>query len=424
MRDIKRNYKHSYRLNKKRKYTYFKKGNTYALKRWSSFSDTCAESDSIPGPSDEYSHIPTEAEDVTSSLRRLHTSVAQDVLHASGLKSGPTVPFKLRPSTSTSTVENTNFSSKVSDSTSVRNENAIVNLQMLENAFNSLNGHNCDNAILKLSVLDRKGLCITLQLKCQNCNFVSHELPLFHSVKKQGQTTGILNNCLVLPVLGSKLGISDVQLMLACLNIQAPDKRGLQRKFNSLTDEVEKINTLQLEKNQNYVKQVENLAGRTDGTHLEYDVSYTSRPQAGGITATQCFAPTVEKTTLKQLPVDIQIGNKLCPLKLCNHLSRKCKKNYSSDHTINEAETSFLKATINNIESKNILNVQSITTDGSQSLEKATRTLNSNRQKHINHYKCFIHNMRNFHKHLRAANIKAPPGKNRKEYTRILASRL
>ena len=46
------------------------------------------------------------------------------------------------------------------------------------------------------------------------------------------------------------------------------------------------------------------------------------------------------------------------------------------------------------------------------------RTLNSNRQKHINHYKCFIHN------HLRAANIKAPPGKNRKKYTRILASRL
>ena len=108
------------------------------MKRCSSFSDTCAESDSIPGPSHEHSHIPTESEDVTS-LRKLHASFAQ--------------AFKFGPSTGT--VENTNSSSKVSDSSSFENEkNAIVNLQMLENAFHSLNGHTCDNASPKLSVLD------------------------------------------------------------------------------------------------------------------------------------------------------------------------------------------------------------------------------------------------------------------------------
>ena len=73
----------------------------------------------------------------------------QAVLYASGLDSGPTVPFKLRPSTGT--VENTNSSSKVNDSTSVKNENAIVHPQMLENVFNSIIGHKCDNASLKLS---------------------------------------------------------------------------------------------------------------------------------------------------------------------------------------------------------------------------------------------------------------------------------
>ena len=93
---------------------------------------------------------------------------------------------------------------------------------------------------IHVTTLVRNWVCstITLQLKCKNCNFVSHELPLFHSVKKprDRQTTGILNSCLVLPVLGSQLGISDIQLILACLNIQAPDKRGLQRKFNSRTE--------------------------------------------------------------------------------------------------------------------------------------------------------------------------------------------
>jgi hypothetical protein len=44
---------------------------------------------------------------------------------------------------------------------------------------------------------------------------------------------------MLLQVMSFKKGIADVQLILACLNIQEPDKRGVQRKLNSMLDQVE-----------------------------------------------------------------------------------------------------------------------------------------------------------------------------------------
>ena len=119
---------------------------------------------------------------------------------------------------------------------------------MLENAFKCMKGHACENEDLRLSVLDRKGLCITIKIKCMNCGFNSVDVPLFQSVKRHGRSTGVINDCLLLPVLSSKLGISDLQRVLACLNIQSPDKRGMQRKFNTLSDEVVKMNNTQMQK--------------------------------------------------------------------------------------------------------------------------------------------------------------------------------
>ncbi|KAH3741093.1 hypothetical protein DPMN_047811 [Dreissena polymorpha] len=91
-----------------------------------------------------------------------------------------------------------------------------------------------------------------------------------------------------------------------------------------------------------YVRRISNLAGCSGETDVEFDVAYTSRPQAGCDTATQVFAPVIEKTTSKHLPVDLHIENKLCSKPNCNHLDRSCKKNYCDETSINQAEAIFL----------------------------------------------------------------------------------
>ena len=59
------------------------------------------------------------------------------------------------------------------------------------------------------------------------------------------------------------------------------------------------------------MRHISNLAACSGERDVEIDVAYESRPQAGCDTATQVFAPVIEKTTSKYLPVDLNIGNKL-----------------------------------------------------------------------------------------------------------------
>ena len=80
-------------------------------------------------------------------------------------------------------------------------------------------------------------------------------MPLYTSIdQKHGMPLGVLNVCLLLPVLCSKMGISDLLLVLACLNIQDQDKRGMQRKLNTIADQEEEMEKQQLVENQKYVE--------------------------------------------------------------------------------------------------------------------------------------------------------------------------
>ena len=54
---------------------------------------------------------------------------------------------------------------------------------------------------------------------------------------------GSLNVCLLIPVLKSKVGRSDDVQILNCLNIKSPDRRGLQRKPNRLSDMMVDVTT-------------------------------------------------------------------------------------------------------------------------------------------------------------------------------------
>ncbi len=409
MRSLHKKSQHSYKNNRARKNkgALFKKG---VFPNYNCSHVRCVEKqvqDSIPLNSDPD----------LESVVRLGDSVANDVLNACNRSRDPLVlPFKLRPRQTVPQSEKQ--SANISD-----NENIIVNISQLGNIFKCIGNHSCDQPSLDYNITDRKGLCVDIKVLCHNCDFCSDEIPLYTSIpKKHGKPLGVLNISLLLPVLCSKLGISDLQLLLACLNIQAPDKRGMQRKLNTVADQVEDMGRRQLVKNQEYVRHISNLAGCSGETDVEFDVAYTSRPQAGCDTATQVFAPVIEKTTSKHLPVDLHIGNKLCSKPNCNHLDRSCKKNYCDETSINQAEAIFVKKSLENIKNQNILKVKSVTTDGSASLAKAMREHNAKVQEKVQHFKCFIHNMRNLHKHLRSACIKQPKGMDRLWYCKKLAT--
>ena len=398
----------AYRSNKCRS-TWFKHNN----KVKNSNVGVSTESSSVPG----VVSVQGDNSHHGGTVRRLSKSLAADVLNASNCTPG-TLPFKLRPAT-----EPVKQKEVSADPQEESNENIIINFLKLESAFQEVSKHHCKQPAITTSLADRKGLCVFIQVKCKNCDFDTGHMPLFETIKlRQGQSSGTLNNSVLLPAMVSKMGLTDIQLVLACLNVSAPNKRGMQKKLNTLSDQVQKLDKQQLIKNQEYVRDVQYLAGRS-GTDIEYDVSYTSRPMAGQTTATQCFAPVLEKTTVKHLPVDVQVANKLCSLKKCPHTSKKCQKNYPDLTSINQAESTLLKKSLTSIAEEKILTINSVTTDGSPQLAKALREISSTASAKMLHYKCFVHNMRNLHKHLRAVKIRKPVHiKQGVEYTKMVAT--
>jgi hypothetical protein len=355
------------------------------------------------------------------SFVRLEQSVADDVLNAAGQRLNSSVlPFKLRPRRAQSKPESVKDSELACEGS---NENFIVNSQKLGCILQLVAKHSCIQPNIKTVVSDRRGVCVEVTIKCTNCNFTTGAQSLSQTIEQRhGKPSGTLNSSLLLPVMSSKMGIADVQLVLACLNIQAPDKRGMQRKLNIMSDQVEDICQDQMLKNQEYVKTITHLSGASAETDVEFDASYTSRPQANNITATQVFAPVIEKSTLKHLPIDINVGNKLCMRKECDHNNKHCKKNYSDHTSINQAESAFLKKSLEKIKKQNIIKVRSVTTDASLSLAKAIREHNVKTSTKVQHYKCFVHAMRNMHKQLRAAKIKVPRGMDLAAYRAKLAT--
>jgi hypothetical protein len=144
------------------------------------------------------------------------------------------------------------------------------------------------------------------------------------------QYAGSLNVCLLISVLKSKVGINDVVQVLSCLNIKSPDRRGLQRRFNRLSDMMVDVNKQRMIDNQTYVKHILQLAGEENLVDVETDSSYNNRPQPGCEAATQTFCPLVEQCTTKKLTINIETANVNCPSKNCEHNVDTCKRNYKA----------------------------------------------------------------------------------------------
>ena len=84
---------------------------------------------------------------------------------------------------------------------------------------------------------------------------------------------------MLLPIVKSRVGLNGMILSLSYLNIKSPDKRGLQRKLNKLTDKIEELNKHQMIENQLYVRRIQAFSGVKNESDVEFDVSFTRRPQ-------------------------------------------------------------------------------------------------------------------------------------------------
>jgi hypothetical protein len=140
----------------------------------------------------------------------------------------------------------------------------------------------CVKASPSVKVVKRLGLCITVEVFCRNCSFISDEVDLFTTIPSfRGPDAGSLNVCLLIPVVQSKVGISDVVQVVSCLNIKSHDRRGLQSRFIRLSDKMVDVNKQRMIDNQTYVKHILQLAEEENPVDVETDSSYSNRPQPG-----------------------------------------------------------------------------------------------------------------------------------------------
>ena len=138
--------------------------------------------------------------------------------------------------------------------------------------------------------------------------------------------------------------------------------------------------------------------------------------QAGYESGTQSFAPIIDTNGDGYQVLDVQIANKLCKKRNCNHDTGSCKKNYQTHSSIASTETKFLKRSIDILETSSI-QVRSITTDGSAQLKKVVRE----HRNPITHYVCFVHRMRTIQKRINGIKLTGNLGGPKTSYMQKLS---
>ena len=402
----------SYKNNRRAKATQFKKGNkcnTLYLPDKPVSADHTGVSDS--------GDINAQAMPDTCRITRPTFSVFSDACQVSSSNSNTNtveLPSKLRPAKEKEL--------GLIHGTNVSEENIIVNINSLSKLVAGF-AHTCAKQNPTVHVDKRQGLCITASTKCATCGFKSGPTKLFTSIKQsRGPDSGGLNDALVIPVLKSKMGVSDIQYVMTCLNIQPPSGTCLRSKINRAADKIESINVESMQENQRYVRTVKEMAGEEPQVNVETDASYNNRPQAGYEAATQSFCPMLEQDTTKKLVLSMQTANKLCPKRNCKHDNDKCKQNFSPAKTISSSESELTRNNLENIVNEGILNVKSVTSDASPQIEKCVKDYANEKNESIYHYKCLVHKLRTLQKQIKNVRLTSKlPGCDKSAYAAKLA---
>ena len=338
---------------------------------------------------------------------------------------GVEMPSKLRPMDEKDTI---NEDINTAGST----ENIIVDVGKLAEFIQACAHHTwhddkkCSEFKPDMNITKRVGLCITLVCLCKSCCTTSEQFALYENGGRWGQrgpTPGNINQGLLLPVVKTKAGASDVSFFLASLNIRQPHISGMYRNINRLCDKVEDINKASLIENQMFVSKVNEIRGESNNITAETDTSYNNRPQAGFEAGTQSFTPLIEQVTNKKLVIEMDVVNKLCPRRYCQHDTKDCKRNYRMEDSIASTESKSTMKNIRSLESSNILKISSITCDGGTQMPCALDTISKELNHKIRQYTCIIHYLRTFQKHIKKIQMTSDvPGDDRSLYMQKLST--
>lgn len=344
---------------RKRKSTQFAKGNTLYKRARQSTDDSPADD---AGPDEQQIDMTN-----TTACTRLDTCLAEDLKHVSVAQQ--TLPFRLRPR-SEKKEEMVN--------TTRLDENIIVHIEKLEAALECIHKQHCADGKITVEIPKRLGLCVYVTAKCDACHFKSPLLPMSTEMGKRsrGPSGGQLNEQLMMPLLKTKITISDASTMLSCLNIKPPAQSTMQRKFEKMGRTAVQINTRQMARNQQYVQHVKRLSNQPPSADVQFDTAYSSRPQGGCEKATQSFGAIIDHTTTRKLPLALNVANKLCLKKGCLHDEQSrndgsCSRTYEPTLSISSTERTLLQEGLQQVTTANILEINSITTDACAQNRKA-----------------------------------------------------
>ena len=339
-----------------------------------------------------------------------------------------TVPTKLRPKETSDEYREKERELLFGNSLH-SNENCIIKISKISELMELLVSHNNKSCkILKpyVELCKRNGLCITLQARCKNCLFRSPTINMFDYVDKvntHGPAAGAMNHALIMSALKTKAGASDIHFILSSLNIKPPSLAYLNKEISKLAEKTININKLSMIDNQLLVAKVNNLRGNGNGVSVETDTSYNNRPQSGFEAGTQSFCPMIEQETNKKTIIGIQIANKLCSKRYCNHDTDKCTRNHGTEESISSSESKLVKQNLQEIESAKILKVNSVTSDASAQLSKTLGEHSKLSAHTVQHNICFVHHMRTFQKHIKNIKITSKvPGNDKVLYMQRLSS--
>lgn len=330
------------------------------------------------------------------------------VYDASILKyDGPpnTLPGKLRPKHERKEDEPLDNSS----------ENIIVNFCKLKDFIKSSISHNCRRQdSFNVAIAKRKGLCVCLRATCTNCGFDTgvHKLYTECTSNKRGPAAGCLNEGLSMATVKSKMGGTDVQMLMACLDIRAPSLTVINNKINKQCEKMIELNEKSMVENQKFAGQVAAFIGEGNGIDVETDNCFNNRNQTGYEAGTQSFSPVIEKTTGLNLPIAMATANKLCSkINMCTHENNKCSLTYNPDESISSSESKLTTKNIQKIHDLKIVSVKSLTSDASSQISKVVREVGKKNQIDIKYFQCFVHRLRTIQKKVKSIQFsKLPAG--------------
>ena len=336
-------------------------------------------------------------------------------------KEDNTLPTKLRPRHCFMEEEETEAQE---DTT----ENIIVNFCKLKDFIKKCLKHRCRNkSSMNINISNRMGICISLRANCAKCQFDTNSCKVYTECEKKsrGPAAGYLHEAMTLAVLKTKMGGSDLQMTLACLNIRVPSLQLISNNINKQCDKIIQLNEEAMIENQRFVKEFNTCIGKDNEVDVETDTAYNNRNQVGYEAGTQSFCPLIEQNTGLNLPISMSTANKLCSRKkICNHSdNQSCKKNYNTDDTIASSEGKLAEKNLQKVNDQNILKVKSVTSDASAQLSKVVREFGKKSGNSIRYYQCFVHRMRTVQKYIKNLNFsKLPPGYDKDFFRQRLAT--